>query len=129
MTVVRRGGTSGITCDRSAWPKMLSLKPDVQLAGIKPEILLAVMVAHSVYESYGMPLMITSVRDGKHMGHSLHYAGLAVDLRTAGIVDAFLQEIVRKIRERLGPEFDVVLEADHVHIEWDVKAKTVKAVA
>jgi hypothetical protein len=46
---------------------MLSLKDGVKIAGICPELLVAVVVAERVYEKAGFDCTITSCTDGQHM--------------------------------------------------------------
>ena len=70
-----------------------------------------------VYTSIGEDLYITSKRDGIHSLGSLHYEGLAIDVRypqkKEGIID--------KLKMELGTGFDVIPEGDHIHIEYDPK--------
>ncbi len=95
-------------------------KNNVRLGGIKPEILLAAMICKPIVESYGVPFVITSLLEGTHGAKSLHYRGLAMDFRTREI-PAITKK--RDCRDRcalaLGSEFDVVLEKDHMHVEFD----------
>ncbi len=100
---------------------MPKLKPGVRLTGIRPETLLAVMVAERAYNQAGHELVVTSCVDGKHGRGSLHYSGAAVDLRTRDVPSDAMQEIVAEIREALGADFDVILETDHLHIEYQAK--------
>ena len=51
---------------------MLALKAGVVVGGLSPEILLAIMVAHAVYQEFGQGLTVTSVRDGVHKTGSKH---------------------------------------------------------
>lgn len=92
------------------------IKPGVKLTGIRSEILLAAVVAEGVYRNEGQQCMITSALDGKHMDNSLHYSGQAIDLRIAGLKDA--KSTADAIRVALGAEFDVILESDHIHVEY-----------
>jgi hypothetical protein len=97
------------------------IKPRVKASGLKPEILLAIQEAREVYRDFGTPLVITSLLDGRHSATSLHYEGLAVDLRTQNL-DARVRALVaERIGKALGPEYDVVLESDHIHVEYDVR--------
>ena len=100
---------------------MPKLKPGVRLAGIRPEILVAVMAAERAYNRAGYELVVTSCADSKHSRGSLHYAGAAVDLRTRGVPADVIQAIVAEIRESLGADFDVVLEDTHLHVEYQPK--------
>lgn len=69
----------------------------------------------------------TSAKDGQHMDGSLHYEGLAVDLRTRDLSDATSHTLAAKIRERLNGDanknrpYQVILETVpvHIHVEWD----------
>jgi hypothetical protein len=95
---------------------MIKLKAGVVITGIKPEISLAIAIAKSVYDSCDEPSMtITSVIDGKHRKDSLHYKGLAIDLR----LPISPMSVMDKLRVALGNSYDVILEKDHIHIEYD----------
>jgi len=98
---------------------MISIKETVDLRGMRPEVLLAIVVADQVYTSLGYNCVVTSVTDSKHKPGSLHGIGFAVDLRTKHVPVEQHQAIVSEMSARLGPQFDVVLETDHVHCEYD----------
>ncbi len=66
-------------------------------------------------------ITITSANDGKHMTNSLHYKNKAVDLRTRDMKNA--KVCGWKIKQYLGKDFDVILEKDHLHIEYEPKKK------
>lgn len=101
---------------------MLVLKPGVRITGVRPEILLAAVAAERVYEEAGHDFTITACVDGKHMAGSLHYAGGAIDVRTRDLQPADVQKLIARIKSCLGDDFDVLLEVDHVHIEFQPKA-------
>jgi len=98
-------------------------KKGVKVAGIQPEIMCALMVAERVYFERGRPegVTVTAVTDGKHMTGSKHYIGQAVDLRTFYFSVDVQHSIVTDLKIRLTDEFDVVLEKDHLHLEYDPK--------
>jgi uncharacterized protein YcbK (DUF882 family) len=100
---------------------MLILKPDVRIAGLRPEIVLAVLIAERAYAEADCELMLTSGIEGAHSRGSLHYAGSAADLRTQSVPLEKLKPLVERIRIALGPDFDVVLESNHLHIEFQPK--------
>ena len=100
---------------------MLMLKPDVRITGLRPEIILAIVIAERAYAEIGCELMLTSGIEGQHSIGSLHYAGCAVDLRTLNVPAGKLPPLVEKIRAALGPDFDVVLESNHLHVELQPK--------
>ncbi len=100
---------------------MLSLKSDVRITGMRPEILLAAVAAMEVYKAAGHDLMITACVDGKHMTGSLHYAGAAIDIRTRDLPPADVPKVLAQIKTCLGDDFDVLIEVDHIHIEFQPK--------
>jgi len=102
---------------------MIRIKPGVDLSGIRSELVLALGVASAVYTTFGKNLTITSARDSKHKAGSKHYVGLAADLRTsaAGIDAVTAGRIQAELKEALGAQFDVVVEGDHIHLEFDPK--------
>jgi hypothetical protein len=99
------------------------LKAGVKVNGIQPEIIMAMLITEQVFKDAGRTLTITSITDGKHSRNSLHYAGLAFDVRTWNMTVDQKHEIARKIADALGDEFDVVVEDTHIHIEFDPDLK------
>jgi hypothetical protein len=90
-----------------------------RVAGIQPEGLAAVIVAGSVYAAHGVDLVWTAALDSKHMPGSLHYVGLAIDI---GLPPADVQsELQLELRGALGDDYDLVVEGDHWHIEFQPK--------
>ena len=97
------------------------IKSGVDIRGIGPEILLAIQEAREVYRAYGAEFTITSALDGNHMEGSKHYEGQAVDIRIWDIPPGLRAEAAEAINRALGPQYDVVLERDHIHLEFDPK--------
>jgi len=64
---------------------------------------------------------INSIDDGAgvHMGGSLHGLSLAVDLDTVGDKNPDIEQLAEFLRRTLDPQYDLVFEGDHVHVEWD----------
>lgn len=100
---------------------MIILKPGVRIVGIRPELLLAIMVVEGVFALRNKTLTITAVIDGTHSRGSLHYAGMAFDVRARELPPGEADEVANLIRASLGGDFDVVVEADHMHIEYQPK--------
>lgn len=98
---------------------LLSIKPGVRVRGVSNEILLAIMVAQSVFEYFKEDMTITSITDGDHKAGSLHNTGDAVDLRTREVDPRFISQLVAQLQTSLGNSYDVVLEDDHIHVEYD----------
>ena len=67
-------------------------------------------------------ITITSARDGSHMKNSLHYVGFAIDIRSrdmSNVTDS--AKWIDKFLNINGQCFDIVIENDHIHIEFDKK--------
>jgi hypothetical protein len=80
----------------------------------------ALKIVSVVYGWFGQStLIVTSLRDGKHMLHSLHERGYAADFRTFTVDPSQQQALLAAIKGQLGASYDVVLEADHLHVEFD----------
>ncbi len=97
------------------------IKNGVDLRGLSPQMAIAYTIATKCYGQYDC--VITSANDSKHGPNSLHYKGQALDLRTRHMNEQGLQAVFHKLKEALGEQFDTVLEADHLHIEFDVHDK------
>ena len=87
---------------------------------LPPVLNLAVVMAEC-FAVEGAQCIITSGTDGKHSANSLHYSGLALDFRTRHVSVERAQKIAAAARERLGKDYDVVVEGDHIHAEFDKK--------
>lgn len=94
----------------------MTIKPGVQLRIMSTQILLAILEADRILEGTAV---VTSVSDGKHSAGSLHYVGLAFDLRLPANPAGF----VGALKAALGAEYDVVLEHDHIHVEYQPKVR------
>ena len=71
-----------------------------------------------IFAGYGAEAVITSGVDGKHSRGSIHYSGGAVDLRSRDMTVSEQLAAVKELKERLGPDFDVILEGNHIHLEY-----------
>lgn len=73
-------------------------------------------------ETIGRGVIVTSGTDGKHSAGSKHYTGLAVDLRTNDLTAAEITRYATALDQELnrsGHQYDVIIEATHIHIEYD----------
>lgn len=97
----------------------MRLKPGVVLSLGAPMARVLSLIDSTYEKVTGLEMVITSGSDGVHMTGSRHYTGEAIDLRIMAL------DVKDKIRLRsalasvLGVNFDVVLEMDHLHIEYD----------
>lgn len=64
---------------------------------------------------------ITSGSDGAHSSNSKHYTNEALDFRTRELTATDIVKLAQETKKRLGKEYDVVIERDHIHIEYDPK--------
>lgn len=94
----------------------------VSLKGVRPETIVAMHIADMVHqELFGSRVTITAVTDGVHSAGSLHYVGLAFDIRTRSIEESKIPVFVEALKKSLTGEFDVITEGDHIHVEFQPK--------
>ena len=94
------------------------IKAGVDISRLKPQIRKKLPVIARVYAQRDEELVITSTYEGTHSDGSLHYADLAIDTRWP---KKYRGTIVDQLKKELGPDYDVVGEGDHIHIEYDPK--------
>ena len=99
----------------------MKIKPGVDLRGVRPEIVVAMLLLEPVLLEHDSDFVVTSCTDGKHMAGSKHYEGLAIDVRSRNLPKERHTACLIAMRETLGPQFDVILEGDHFHVEFDPK--------
>ena len=96
-------------------------KKGVKVKGIKPELNIGLIVADGVWKRYGKVLVVTSVVDSKHGEGSLHPTGYGGDLRTRYFNPILIEVVAEELRESLTDEYDVVIERNHIPLEYDAK--------
>ena len=100
----------------------LAIKTGARVGLTTPRMVLAALIIEGAYADSGIPLCtLTAGLDGKHMASSKHYTGDAWDVRINNVPPEKLEPLRKLIAERLGADFDVVLESDHFHVEFDPK--------
>ena len=97
---------------------MISFKQGVRIFGLTPEILWALDQCNDVFDGHGENTTVTSGRGDVHSRQSLHYTGCAIDIRTRHIDKSKLPSIVEHLNSTLGKNYDVILEGNHLHIEY-----------
>ena len=102
---------------------MLSIKDGATLLGLVPQMVVAVIALHAIYQKRGVPLVITAGNDGKHSETSLHYAGTALDFRTSNLPSPSSDgiAIADELSKALGRDYQVLFEGDHLHVAWRPK--------
>jgi len=92
------------------------------------QIIKALPIIDEIYKHFGFIAVITSCKDGRHMKGSKHHSERgnlspsdAVDLRTRFFTIDQTKEVAFQLRSQLGKHYDVVVEIDHIHLEYDYK--------
>lgn len=99
-----------------------NIKDDVVITRWHPKMLVTWPIIAEVFSDFGYDCTLTSGREGNHMNGSLHYLGKANDFRTFHVGDPVkIGLIAADISRRLGPDYDVVVEHTHIHVEYDPK--------
>jgi hypothetical protein len=94
----------------------MKLKEGVDARGVDPRIWAAIWIAGLTRP--GGELVVTSLRRA-YNGVSLHGVGKAFDCRTRDLTDVQVEIWREQLALALGRAWDVVVEADHMHIELD----------
>lgn len=107
----------------SARRVMAAVKDGVDFGGdLKPTTRKIIDAAEYAFGKYGITPTITSAVDGTHMANSKHYTGDALDWRIwESDARGLTASIAAEMRYYLGSDYDVVLEKDHIHVEYDPK--------
>jgi len=94
------------------------IKAGVDISRLKRDVRRALGRVNRVFSNLDRELIVTSTFEGNHSAGSLHYSDDAFDVRYP---DPPVDEIIHLIRIALGPDYDVVEEKSHIHIERDPK--------
>lgn len=101
----------------------------VKLKGnVRPRNLVILAAAVNAAIDMNIPeLWVTSGNDSEHMKGSKHYTNNALDLRSKNFPTLeSKKQFIEKISDRLGADYDCILEQvgkgnEHFHIEYDPK--------
>lgn len=99
------------------------LKDGVTLSGLDLSMRPVLIAAEKIWKEFGRPegVTITSALDGVHSAGSLHYYGLALDLRTHYFDPNVQHDVHHALCKELDLRiFDVVLHSTHIHVEYDL---------
>jgi hypothetical protein len=99
--------------------KML-VKAGVDISRLNREIRRALPVAEGIMKGRDDELVITSTYEGNHGAGSLHYSNDAFDCTARNELSP---RAANEIGHDLGPDYDVVAERDHIHVEWEQKQR------
>lgn len=105
----------------------MEFKAGINVVGIRPETVLAITLLAEVYKELNLRCCITEVLAQRgHSRASLHYAGAAFDVGIRHINgDLFdpgvVQRLQHEVQRRLGAQYEVIAEPDHIHVEFQPK--------
>jgi len=104
----------------------MKIKPGAHAPVLHPAIHMACDIADGIWQTlYAEHATVTSLHDSTHSRFSLHYGSFgdircrAVDLRIKNLSPVQTVRVFTELKRLLGDAFDVVLETDHIHIEYD----------
>ena len=99
----------------------INFKEGVIVHGFSRELLIAYVNTIFIFIRHDSELTITSVFDGVHSVNSKHNSGNAFDIRTRHLTADYVKSIADDIRKSLTKDYDIVIESNHIHIEYDPK--------
>ena len=94
------------------------IKAGVDISRLNRKIRRALHAAETAYSEDSELFVVTSTYEGNHGAGSLHYSNDAFDSNRP---KKNPRHVTGDIETRLGPDYDVVLEHDHIHVEYDPK--------
>lgn len=97
---------------------MLENPNGVELGRLRMGCRRAMWYLEHAYALEGEVLVIFHTNDGEHMEGSLHFKNRAFDFR---LPERDADERFRRYRLALGPDYDLLNEGDHGHLEYDPK--------
>lgn len=100
---------------------MIVIKDGVDVKNLHPVMWDMIYRIKPFFDTAKIDLVITSGTDSKHGNGSLHYVGLAVDIRTKTMKNK--KKMFKSIKAVLPSGYDVVPESTHLHIEYQPKTR------
>ncbi len=119
--------TVALGCSMQVPGPSLCFKEHVRIYAehLEPEIVRMIDVARATAPMLERGIVwITSANDSDHIIGSLHFFNRAFDIRTRNIIGHRAVEArlwAERIQAELGPDYDIVLGLDHLHLEHDPK--------
>ena len=105
----------------------MRIKEGVKITGVRPEIMLGLLVCECALLKRGHEVIVTELVGGTHSRTSLHPVGLAVDFRSKHI-DSIEEkyDLLDIMKDSLGEKYDLLLEnaggqEEHFHLEYQPK--------
>ena len=102
--------------------ELILCKPTVETGNLLPMTNTVIRIVKVIWESVtDKPFVLTSCLDGVHKQNSLHYRGLAFDIRLDDLNSEELRDFLMYCDLYTSRYIQVIVEVDHIHIELDKK--------
>ena len=101
---------------------MIKVKEGVDLRGLHLKMWELIYLIEPIFKQKNVDLVITSALEGNHSYGSLHYAGLAIDVRKRDLPLA--DEVFNLILDIMPKAYDAVNESTHFHFEYQPKTQS-----
>jgi uncharacterized protein YcbK (DUF882 family) len=98
---------------------MVRVKKNVVFKAIRREVIELLDALDQISNGMDKDIWITSANDGVHRKNSYHYKNLALDIRIWNLTKIEIEQSMIDLVNYLGSYYDIVLEKDHIHIEFD----------
>lgn len=96
----------------------MAIKPGVRFVSGVHAMSIAALVVNEVCIEFGVDCVVTCGVEQHTHPPSLHPIGHALDFRTRDLPASSKGLFAAAVKERLAEGFDVVLESDHMHVEY-----------
>jgi hypothetical protein len=100
---------------------MLAFKPEVRIGYCQPCMWRVLDVASRWSLTTRLDVIVTSLNDPApgRVADTLHPFDLAIDLEPVNRQADTRRDLAERFRRELDPAFVVLLETDHIHVQWD----------
>lgn len=96
------------------------VKLGVDVSKLRPEIRRTLKKVERVFVESGYGEAVITDTDGTgHSPSSYHYANQAYDVRLPTMEVQRLNSLLQGLKSACGLDYDVVLEGNHFHVEYD----------
>ncbi len=96
-----------------------TIKEGVNIRGLHISMRKVLKAASRIWKEAGQELVVTAGLDGDHSQWSFHYYGRAVDLRSRYFSAEEVWEVVNKLHDAIGSDYDIIVHTTHIHVEYD----------
>jgi len=93
------------------------IKFGVSIEKLARPIRIILELVETEYNKFAVEAVITSTFEGNHRLNSLHYQNLAIDFRKIEQIE----EVAKKLKAQLSDDYDIIVESDNLHVEYDQK--------